>query len=427
MPEWGIAACVGGLCSLLRMHSNKWWCWRVWFHVLVVVVLDAAVAVMLLPFLRIMHLPSAIPTYWHVVVAGVLAPAVIRTRTPDELGFLGRKRFLGPIREIQEGSESAMEEIRRESQRTWLNEALDKVSEVSVEEVRNWAVQYLGGVDRYREKVNLAWATAAEDSSTEEKRKRVILQVLFDAGSARGVRKLLDHVRSASPAPLLRRRWFDRKLSAERLCQRLVVPPGFRKDLVHGRVRIGYPDRHVDELLCRLAQRIATELAGVVRVEGVYEGWITVSVPLKAHEVKRYSRVVSWLVESLTSCAVGLHAVVQCNCIVRDEQTGLYAEASLVVSTVGPDEPPLLVAEVVVGPCAVPDGRTYKKAMHCRAGVPIYVVLDLPNSEILVYSDPGNNDYRSEQPLRPGDPVRLPHPLNLSLDTTPLLALQLNA
>jgi hypothetical protein len=76
VPGWAVAACVGAVCSLLFMllDRDKSLCWRAWFPVLVVVGLDAAGAAVILPFLKILHLPAAIPTYWHVIVAGLLGP-----------------------------------------------------------------------------------------------------------------------------------------------------------------------------------------------------------------------------------------------------------------------------------------------------------------------------------------------------------------
>jgi Uma2 family endonuclease len=78
-----------------------------------------------------------------------------------------------------------------------------------------------------------------------------------------------------------------------------------------------------------------------------------------------------------------------------------------------------LVVEVTSQPTAHHD-RTTKAAGHAEAGIPLYLLIDRLHPDgpaITLHSGPEGGAYRVMRPGRFGDPVMLPRPFDLPLDT----------
>lgn len=76
----------------------------------------------------------------------------------------------------------------------------------------------------------------------------------------------------------------------------------------------------------------------------------------------------------------------------------------------------LLVAEVTSDSTAFRD-REQKIRGYARAGIPIYLLIDRGEGEVLVYSEPSGDDYTKGPKYKLGLAVPLPAPLGFELDT----------
>ncbi|WP_405880902.1 Uma2 family endonuclease [Streptomyces sp. NBC_01136] len=81
--------------------------------------------------------------------------------------------------------------------------------------------------------------------------------------------------------------------------------------------------------------------------------------------------------------------------------------------------PVLLVAEVTSASTAERD-RAKKIRGYARAGIPVYLLIDGEEGEVLVYSDPTGDDYTKGLKHKLGLVVPLPAPLGFELDTAEL-------
>jgi Uma2 family endonuclease len=64
--------------------------------------------------------------------------------------------------------------------------------------------------------------------------------------------------------------------------------------------------------------------------------------------------------------------------------------------------------------------RVEKPAAYAAAGIPVYLLIDRDDASIVVFNQPENGRYRHEEKLPFGATVKLPDPVNLTLDTEPL-------
>ena len=78
--------------------------------------------------------------------------------------------------------------------------------------------------------------------------------------------------------------------------------------------------------------------------------------------------------------------------------------------------PVLMVAEVTSASTATRD-RDTKIRGYARAGIPIYLLIDREEGEVMVYSDPSGDDYAKSLKHKLGLAVPLPAPLGFELDT----------
>ncbi|MGC9541974.1 Uma2 family endonuclease [Streptomyces sp. UG1] len=76
----------------------------------------------------------------------------------------------------------------------------------------------------------------------------------------------------------------------------------------------------------------------------------------------------------------------------------------------------LLVAEVTSNSTAARD-REKKMHGYARAGIPVYLLIDREESEVVVYSEPSGDEYTQNPKYKLGLTVPLPAPLGFELDT----------
>lgn len=76
----------------------------------------------------------------------------------------------------------------------------------------------------------------------------------------------------------------------------------------------------------------------------------------------------------------------------------------------------LLVAEVTSASTAARD-RDKKILGYARADIPVYLLIDREEGEVLVYSEPSGDDYAKSLKHKLGLIVPLPAPLGFELDT----------
>ena len=82
----------------------------------------------------------------------------------------------------------------------------------------------------------------------------------------------------------------------------------------------------------------------------------------------------------------------------------------------------LLVAEVV-SPHSRREDREVKPQAYAQSGVPLYVLIDRFASPpaVTLFSEPGEDGYGKRQVAAAGEPLWLPKPFGITLDTTRLL------
>ncbi|MGX8906001.1 Uma2 family endonuclease [Streptomyces netropsis] len=61
--------------------------------------------------------------------------------------------------------------------------------------------------------------------------------------------------------------------------------------------------------------------------------------------------------------------------------------------------------------------RRDKVEVYGRAGVPVYVLVDMLETTVTVYSSPSDQGYRSHTQVKFGDKVQIPAPFDCELDT----------
>ncbi|ELP71229.1 Uma2 family endonuclease [Streptomyces turgidiscabies] len=64
--------------------------------------------------------------------------------------------------------------------------------------------------------------------------------------------------------------------------------------------------------------------------------------------------------------------------------------------------------------------RVDKPDGYAAAGIPVYLLVDRDDGSVVVFNQPENGRYRHEEKLPFGATVKLPDPVNLTLDTEPL-------
>jgi len=81
----------------------------------------------------------------------------------------------------------------------------------------------------------------------------------------------------------------------------------------------------------------------------------------------------------------------------------------------------LMVAEVTPGdPDADAQTRAEKRHGYAAAGIPVHLLIDRDDCSVIVFNQPEDGRYRHEEKLPFGASVKLPDPVNITLDTEPL-------
>jgi Uma2 family endonuclease len=212
-------------------------------------------------------------------------------------------------------------------------------------------------------------------------------------------------------------------VSLERLYSALSLPPGFRKELTYGCLRIGRPDRPVDDALLDLADRLATEVPDI-RFE-VYAGWIVVSgTPRIPHNAAVYELTSLLFHISRERGWRQLQTVGVINRYTRE-----YCIPDLVVAPRDAPEfnhalcgPGVLLVAEVTSEGTVKNDRGAKVTFYGGAGVPAYLLIDCELNEVVLQTRPHNEGYRDTVTVAIGKELELPEPFGISIDTGRLLA-----
>ncbi|MFI7408639.1 helix-turn-helix domain-containing protein [Streptomyces sp. NPDC049627] len=64
--------------------------------------------------------------------------------------------------------------------------------------------------------------------------------------------------------------------------------------------------------------------------------------------------------------------------------------------------------------------RVEKPDGYAAAGIPVYLLIDRDDCSVVVFNQPEDGRYRREEKLPFGATVKLPEPVNITLDTEPL-------
>lgn len=80
----------------------------------------------------------------------------------------------------------------------------------------------------------------------------------------------------------------------------------------------------------------------------------------------------------------------------------------------------VLLAVEVVSPSSHLDDYTVKPKAYASCGVPLCLVVDLYDASLRLFSEPGPDGYRNERKVAFGQPLELPEPMDVVLDTETL-------
>ena len=150
---------------------------------------------------------------WPVVVAGLAGPALLRS----QLALLGsgeESRTYGPAnvyRRVQKVVDEAIDEIGSVAQSEWVNrKVLPSIRILSLTDMMHRADSYLNSLDRlttekYKEEITFIKVTIAEQATSEDAKRRAIVQRLLDGGSRRFVRSLMKDCQPRRTLRFLRR------------------------------------------------------------------------------------------------------------------------------------------------------------------------------------------------------------------------------
>jgi hypothetical protein len=217
-------------------------------------------------------------------------------------------------------------------------------------------------------------------------------------------------------------------MTSERLCRRLVLPAGFRTEILSGRIHISYENRVTTDKLWHLARRLAGELGDRARVE-MYKGWVVVSLPPKGGRREANERLVEWLVEELTTICSQKGLYLQRQGKVVNGETQDFTVAALVVSPreaqqleTGFNGKTISLVSEVADAASAEACRIHKRSVYADAQVPIYLLIDEDEKRVSLFSDPTGSDYANSQTALFGESLQLPPPFALTLGTERLTA-----
>src|SRR6266567_8484821 len=451
LPQWAYAALAAALASAFGMTlgRNKALSWRAWKPMLSVLIFDVAAGISASGVVTLVyHFTSNVPPIWSAVSSGIIGPGLLRARSPKFLsGKVADWRLFGALRELQEKAESDIDRICTGAETNRLDAVVSRLTGLTLEQIAEWVIRYISRSDRNdwmrrdavrkeeqrrRRRAAAQVQSVREDEATEEVvRRKTIVQILLDAEGYSAVHSLVLHARAANPKSLVRRRTFPRRSSLGALRKRLRLPTGFRVDALEGRIRIGHPDRRIDEELLDLAARLKAELGVSGEVEGVYEGWIVLR-PMGSKKARRgCAQLVNRLVTGLQGVGAAESGLVyQREGVVSSGVFRVYATAALVVSVAGnaPSDAEFCDDAFdggsvrLVGELAMSDDeedvRIYKAKMYAISGVLLYLLVDVKRHVVTLHSDPSSGKYERSNSVELGDMLTLPAPFGFDLDTS---------
>jgi Uma2 family endonuclease len=82
----------------------------------------------------------------------------------------------------------------------------------------------------------------------------------------------------------------------------------------------------------------------------------------------------------------------------------------------------LEVAFEVVSPTSRIRDYEMKPAAYAQAGIPVYVIADPYDAQLVVFSDPHGREYASRRAYRYGEQAEIPGSFPLTIDTSELQA-----
>ncbi|GHF42917.1 Uma2 family endonuclease [Streptomyces morookaense] len=189
------------------------------------------------------------------------------------------------------------------------------------------------------------------------------------------------------------------------------------------------PPQSIDELpeprggfkeLCRILEQVDAGLPDGYRTE-IIGGKVVVSPWSKPS----YNRILDALIEQLGAHAPEGHRAWGYPNLYRFEgQSKAYGpdlhiadeEAVQVDSIFLPGEALSLVGELT-SPSTAEADRGEKAEVYGKAGVPVYVLVDVLQGIVVVYSNPSEHGYRAATRIEFGGTVHVPAPFDCKLDT----------
>lgn len=161
--------------------------------------------------------------------------------------------------------------------------------------------------------------------------------------------------------------------------EELAVPRGYRAELIEEEIVVSPPpDGHHEQVVSRLTKQINRRSAA--------------EVDAAANKGTRTS-----LGRVIPDLAAGMEG------IFGDAEPWMPAEGLILVVEVTSTHPHR--------------DRDQKRRAYAGAGIPLYLLIDRSRGEVLLYSEPGDGDYRGDVRVPLGKGLELPAPFSFTLDT----------
>ncbi|MCX5559179.1 Uma2 family endonuclease [Streptomyces sp. NBC_00038] len=206
-----------------------------------------------------------------------------------------------------------------------------------------------------------------------------------------------------------------------------IIMPGYQGEAIHGPYDDPDGEYELPHYTGGVSVEQAFELFSAAAPEGwrveLVEGEIYVVPPANGEHEGIVSEVVEQVIARRTDRTLRNYTGIGLN-VPGASETG-HVIPDLVVAPKGSfhDEEEwhapsgvLLVAEVTSDSTAARD-REKKIRGYARAGIPIYLLIDREEGEVVVYSEPSGDDYTKGPKHKLGLAVPLPAPLGFELDT----------
>ncbi len=191
---------------------------------------------------------------------------------------------------------------------------------------------------------------------------------------------------TARTRPAFDAAWYD---ELERIWQELETPPGARAELIDG--------------------EIIVSPSGSVRHSGAISALIFQLVDL--------ARTRDWVIHTNLTTHIGAtRERLIPDLMVAPADARQFGDNELLAAGV-------LLAVEVVSPWSQRRDREVKPRAYARGGIPLYLLIDhfAAPAAVTLHSQPGPDGYTRRQNAAPGQPLHLPEPFGIDLDTARLL------